>query len=269
LAHYFPSPAPPAPGQERRVSDTPSLKGRIALVTGASRGIGYEVALGLAKAGAQVIVTARTQGGLEELDDAILAATGEHATLVPMDLTDGESIDRLGAAIYERWGRLDILISNAGELGLITPLAHLDPEIWDRAVAVNMTATWRLIRSLDPLLRRSDDARAIFMTTGVASKPQAFWGAYVATKAGMEAIVRTYADETDNTPIRCTLVSPGPMRTRMRMAAFPGEDPADLPPPENIVPMMLELVTRPQPDAKVEMVRYPEWAKARAEGEKG
>ncbi|WP_158915980.1 SDR family NAD(P)-dependent oxidoreductase [Caulobacter sp. S45] len=239
------------------------LAGRVALVTGASRGIGYEIALGLAKAGAHVIATARTQGGLEELDDAILAATGERATLVPVNITDGAAIDRLGAAIYERWKRLDILISNAGDLGLITPLAHLDPKVWERSLAVNMTATYRLVRSMDPLLRLAPAARAIFMSTGVASKPQAFWGAYAATKAGMEAIVRTYADETDNTPIRCILLSPGPMRTRMRMQAFPGEDPNDLTPPDAIVPLVLELVTGEREDPKVEFVRYPEWAAKR------
>jgi NAD(P)-dependent dehydrogenase (short-subunit alcohol dehydrogenase family) len=252
------------------LSDTPAsastppesslLRSRLALVTGASRGIGYEIALGLAKAGAHVVATARTQGALEELDDAIVAATGENATLVPLDITDGQAVDRLGAAIYERWGRLDILVSNAGDLGLLTPLAHLDPKVWDRSLAVNMTATYRLVRSMDPLLRRSEGARAIFLTTGVASMPKAFWGAYAATKAGMEAIVRTYADETDNTPIRCILLSPGPMRTRMRMQAFPGEDPNDLTPPAEIVPLVIELVTEPRPDPKVEVVRYPDWA---------
>jgi NAD(P)-dependent dehydrogenase (short-subunit alcohol dehydrogenase family) len=245
------------------LSDTPSdlpLKGRLALVTGASRGIGYAIALGLAKAGAHVIASARTQGGLEELDDAILAATGERATLVPLNITDGAAVDRLGAAIFERWGKLDILISNAGDLGLLTPMAHLDPKVWDRSLAVNMTATYRLVRSMDPLLRRAEAARAIFLTTGVASEPKAFWGAYAATKAGMEAIVRTYADETDNTPIRCILLSPGPMRTRMRMQAFPGEDPDDLTPPDAIVPLVVELVTEPRPDPKVQTVRYPDWA---------
>ena len=218
------------------------LAGRIALVTGASRGIGYALALGLAQAGAHVVATARTQGGLEELDDAILAATGARATLVPHDIEDGDGIDRLGAALYERFGRLDILVSNAGELGLLTPVAHLDPPVWDRAVAVNMTATYRLIRSMDPLLRRSDAGRALFLTSGVAGAPRAFWGAYAATKAGMEALVRTYADEVEDTPIRCTLLGPGPMRTRMRKQAFPGEEAEDLTPPEALVPLVLELL---------------------------
>ena len=239
------------------------LAGRVALVTGASRGIGYAVALGLARAGAHLVVTARTQGGLEELDDAILAATGVHATLVPLDITDGDGIDRLGAAIYERWGRLDVLVSNAGELGLLTPLGHLDLKVWERAVAVNMTATWRLIRSMDPLLRRSEYGRAIFLTSRAAREPRAFWGTYGATKAGMEMLVRTYADETDATPVRCVLLDPGPVRTRMRMQAFPGEDPADLTPPEAIVPLVLELVAAPREDAAVETVSYPDWAAAR------
>ena len=223
------------------MSDPLPLAGRVALVTGASRGIGYAGALGLAQAGAHVIATARTQGGLVELDDAITAATGQGATLVPMDITDGDAIDKLGGAIFERWGRLDILVSNAGELGLLTPIGHLDPKIWDRAVAVNMTATYRLIRSVDPLLRKADAGRAIFLTSGAASLPRAFWGAYAATKAGMEALVRVYADEVEHTPVRCTLLSPGPMRTRMRMTAFPGEDPADLTPPEAIMPLVVEL----------------------------
>ena len=238
------------------------LVGRIALVTGASRGIGYALALGLAEAGAHVVATARTQGGLEELDDAIVAVTGANATLVPLDIEDGDGIDRLGAALYERFGRLDILVSNAGELGLLTPVAHLDPKVWERAVAVNLTATYRLIRSMDPLLRRAEAARAIFLTTGVATAPRAFWGAYAATKAGMEALVQTYADETDSTPIRCTLLSPGPLRTRMRMQAFPGEDPAELTPPEALIPLVLELASpgaEPPP-----RVGFPAWRNARA-----
>ena len=201
------------------------LSGRIALVTGASRGIGYGLALALAQAGAHVVATARTQGGLEALDDAVLAATGARATLVPFDIEDGDGVDRLGAALFERFRRLDVLISNAGQLGLLTPVAHLDPEVWSHAVAVNMTATYRLIRSLDPLLRQSDAGRAIFMTSAAAAAPRAFWGAYAATKAGMEALVQTYADEVETTAIRCTLLDPGPLRTRMRRQAFPGEDP--------------------------------------------
>jgi NAD(P)-dependent dehydrogenase (short-subunit alcohol dehydrogenase family) len=241
--------------------DAQPLAGRLALVTGASRGIGHATALALAQAGAHVIATARTQGGLEALDDAILKLTGAHATLVPADITDGDGLDRLGGAIFERWGKLDILVSNAGDLGLITPVGHLDPEVWDRAVAVNMTAVYRLIRSMDPLLRAADAGRAIFVTSTAAATPHAFWGPYAATKAGMEMLVKVYADEVEHTKLRCTLVNPGPMRTRMRMAAFPGEDPADLTPPEAIGPLMVELARGDL--APPGMVDYRLWAEGR------
>jgi NAD(P)-dependent dehydrogenase (short-subunit alcohol dehydrogenase family) len=243
--------------------NTKPLAGRLALVTGASRGIGHATALALAEAGAHVIALARTQGGLEELDDAIMNLTGEHATLVPADITDGDGLDRLGGALYERWGKLDILVSNAGELGLITPVGHLDPQVWDRAVAVNMTATYRLIRSMDPLLRQAEAGRAIFVTSTAAVEPHAFWGPYAATKAGMEMLARIYADEVEHLKVRCTLLNPGPMRTRMRMSAFPGEDPADLTPPEAIGPLMVELARGDlEPPERVD---YRDWAKARAD----
>jgi len=218
-----------------------SLNGRVALVTGASRGIGYACALALAKAGAHVIATARTQGGLEALDDEILKATGEHATLVPLDIKDGKGIDKLGGVIFQRWGKLDILVSAAGDLGLITPVAHIEPNTWDRAVAVNLTANYRLIRSMDPLLRAADAARAIFLTSGAAAAPRPFWSPYAVTKAGLEMLVGCYAEEVAHTPVRCALLNPGPMRTRMRAAAFPGEDPQDVTPPEAITPLVLEL----------------------------
>lgn len=239
----------------------PSFADRIVLVTGASRGIGYQAALAFAKAGAQVVAAARTQGALEALDDEITQATGRHATLVPVNLMDGEAIDRLGAAIYERWGRLDVLLANAGELGVVTPVAHLDPHVWDKAVTVNMTATYRLIRSMDPLLRRAEAGRAVFVTTGIAAKPRAFFGAYAASKAGMEALVRTYADEMESTAVRCALVNPGPMRTKMRAGAFPGEDPADLPPPEALTPLLLELA-RADWEPPPQVVHYKDWAAA-------
>ena len=239
------------------------LAGRIALVTGASRGIGRAVALGLAAAGAHVIATARTQGGLESLDDEIQAAGGDKATLVPMDLSDGAGIDQLGGAIHQRWGNLDILVHAAGELGLLTPVAHLEPKTWDRAVAINMTATYRLIRSLDPLFRQAEAARALFFTSGAVKKAPAFWGSYVATKAGLEALVRVYADETAHTPVRTALINPGPMRTRMRATAMPGEDPMTLPPPEAIVPMIVELA-RSDREPPVGVVDFAGWAEERA-----
>jgi NAD(P)-dependent dehydrogenase (short-subunit alcohol dehydrogenase family) len=217
------------------------FNGRVALVTGASRGIGYACALGLAKAGAHVIAVARTQGGLEALDDEIFQAVGAHATLVPLDLKDGAGIDALGGQIFQRWGKLDILISAAGDLGLITPIAHLEPNTWDRVMAVNLTANYRLIRSLDPLLRKAEAGRAIFLTSGAAAEPRAFWGPYAVSKAALEMLVGTYADETAHTQVRCALLNPGPMRTKMRAIAFPGEDPESLPPPDAIVPLVLEL----------------------------
>jgi NAD(P)-dependent dehydrogenase (short-subunit alcohol dehydrogenase family) len=223
------------------MSDDKPLADRIALVTGASRGIGRAAALGLAKAGAHVIATARTQGGLEALDDEIFAATGAHATLVPLDIRNGDGIDQLGGQIFERWARLDILVSSAGDLGQLTPTAHLEPRTFERAVAVNLTANFRLIRSLEPLLRRSPAGRAIFLTTGLAREPQPFFSAYGASKAGLDNLVAAWADEMAHTEVRAELLSPGPMRTRMRAAAFPGEDASALPPPEALVPDLVEL----------------------------
>jgi NAD(P)-dependent dehydrogenase (short-subunit alcohol dehydrogenase family) len=242
----------------------PVLEGRVAVVTGASRGIGYAAALELARAGAHVVAVARTEGGLTELDDEIRAATGASATLVPLDLKDGDGIDRLGAAIYQRWDKLDILVSAHGELGLITPVAHLEPPTWDRAVAVNMTANFRLLRSFDPLFRRAPAARAVFLTSGAAQEPRAFWGPYGATTAGMQHLVRTYADEVAHTPIRIALLNPGPTRTRMRAAAFPGEDPETLPAPAAIAPLIVELA-RPDKEPPQGVVSYRAWAGVEAQ----
>jgi len=242
-------------------SDAPSplaLSGRVALATGATRGIGRAIALGLARAGAHVIAVGRTQGALEELDDEILALTGEHATLVPLDITDGDGVDRLGAAIFERWGRLDILIAAAGVLGVTTPVPHMDPPVWDRVLAVNLTSNYRLIRSMDLLLRKAEAGRAVFLTSGAARRPRAFWGAYAASKAGLEALAATYADEVEHTPVRVAVVNPGPMRTKMRAAAFPGEDPQSLPAPDEIVPMILELVA-PGSDPRPQPVDFADW----------
>jgi NAD(P)-dependent dehydrogenase (short-subunit alcohol dehydrogenase family) len=217
------------------------LKDKIALVTGASRGIGRAAALDLAKAGAHVVAVARTQGGLEELDDEIRTATGESATLVPMDIADGGALDQLGYALYQRFGRLDILVHAAAILGPITPVAHIEPKAWDMVMATNLTASYRLIRTTEPLLRASEAARAIFVTSGVASKPRAFWGPYAASKAALENLVRTWADELETTKVRAAIVNPGPMRTRMRAEAMPGEDPMTLPDPSEIGPLFVEL----------------------------
>ena len=223
------------------MSSEKPLAGLIALVTGASRGIGRASAVALAQAGAHVIAVGRTQGALEELDDEIFAATGAHATLVPLDLTRGDDVDGLGRVIYDRWGKLDILVHAAGLLGALTPVSHLDPSVWDKTVAINLTGTYRLIRSLEPLFKRAAKARAIFLTTGLAVKPRAFWGVYAATKAGMESLVGCWADELEHTPIRAVLLSPGAMRTRMRAQAYPGEDPQTLPDPSQIGPLVVEL----------------------------
>ena len=244
-------------------SPSPLLSGRVALVTGATRGIGRAIAFGLAREGAHVIAVGRTQGALEELDDQILAATGERATLVPMDIASGPGVDQLGRAVFDRWGRLDILIAAAGVLGVTTPVPHMDPEVWDKVMAVNLTANYRLIRSLDPLLRAAPAGRAVFLTSGAARRPRAFWGAYAASKAGLDALAIAYADEVEHTPVRVAVVNPGPMRTRMRAAAFPGEDPMTLPAPEEIVPMILELV-QPGSDPKPQPIDFPEWKAAQA-----
>jgi NAD(P)-dependent dehydrogenase (short-subunit alcohol dehydrogenase family) len=229
------------------MSEVPRPAGRVALVTGASRGIGRAATLALTAAGVHVIALARTQGALEELDDeaSALAPGGESPiTLVPCDLKDFAALDRLGEAIFRRWGRLDVLLGNAGVLGPITPLHHVDVRAWDEVVAVNLTANWRLIRSLDPLLRASAAGRVVFVTSAITSltEPRAYWGPYAATKAGLDALARTYAAETKNTSnIKVMLVNPGRMRTRMRQAAMPGEDPETLPPPETLAPKLVEI----------------------------
>lgn len=219
------------------------LSGRLALVTGASRGIGRAVALELARQGAHVIALARTQGALEKLDDEIRALGGE-ATLAPCDIKDYDALDRLGGAIFQRWGKLDIFVGNAGILGPITPLSHLDPKQWDDVMAVNVTANWRLIRSLDALLRASEAGRVALMSSGAGNKTQfaPYWGAYAASKAAVDALVRTYAAETVNTSaVKVMAVNPGPLRTRMRASAMPGEDPMTLKTPEDIAPKIAEL----------------------------
>jgi len=207
------------------------LAGRIALVTGASRGLGAAAALAFAREGAHVIAVARTVGGLEALDDRIRQAGGA-ATLVPLDVTDGPGIDRLGAALYERFGKLDVLLGNAALLGTLSPIGHIDPAIFEQVMAVNVTANWRLIRSLDPLLQRSDAGRAIFVTSGIARRTVPYWSAYAASKAALDTLVGTYAAEVAHTAVRVNLYNPGPMRTGMRKDAFPGENPESLPLPD-------------------------------------
>ncbi len=224
-------------------SDQKPLRDRVALVTGASRGIGRATALALAAAGAHVVALARTQGALEELDDAI-KAVGSSATLVPCDITDFPALDRLGQALAARWHRLDAFVGNAGMLGPLTPLAQLDPKQWDKIVAANVTANLRLIRALDPLLRAADAGRVVLLSSGAAHRAdlKAYWGPYAITKGAVDTIVRTYAAETVNvSAIRVMAVNPGPLRTRMRAQAMPGEDPATLRTPEELAPKIVEL----------------------------
>ena len=211
-------------------SDKP-LADKIALVTGASRGIGAAAALLLAQAGAHIVAVARTVGGLEELDDKIKAAGGS-ATLVPLDMKDSEGIARLALALNERYQRLDVLLGNAGVLGVLSPLDHYQPPDWDDMMAVNVTANWQLIRCMNVLLQRSSAGRAVFMTSGVAHYARPYWGPYAASKAALEEMVRTYAAECANTNVRANLFAPGPTRTRMYLSAFPGIDPETLPTPE-------------------------------------
>jgi len=217
------------------------LEGRIALVTGASRGIGRAVAERFAREGAHVIAIARTQGGLEELDDQIKQDTGENATLVPLDIRDYDAIDKVGAALFERFGRLDIMVANAGLLGVLGPIHHTKPKVWDDVLSVNLTSAWRMTRSFDPLLRTSDSGRAIYVTSSVGHNPRAFWSAYAVSKAGLEMMAKTYAEETLKTNIRVNIINPGATRTGMRAAAMPGEDAETLKTPESIAHVFVNL----------------------------
>lgn len=218
------------------------LEGRIALITGASRGIGAAVAKRFAAEGAHLILTARTVGGLEEVDDAVRAAGGK-ATLVPADLLAMDQIDQMGAAVHQRFGRLDILVGNAATLGILSPVAHVKPDVWEEAFALNVTVNYRLIRSFDPLLRLSDAGRAIFVSSGAARSAKPYWGPYSASKAALESLVRTYAGEIASTSVCANILSPGAVRTSMRAQAFPGEDPQRLASPDSITDAFVELAS--------------------------
>ncbi|KJC52061.1 SDR family NAD(P)-dependent oxidoreductase [Bradyrhizobium sp. LTSP857] len=219
---------------------TKPLANRIALVTGASRGIGFATAKALAKAGAHIVATARTQGGLEELDDEI-QKNGGSATLVPLNLTDSDGIARLGAGLHERYGKLDILVGNAGVLGPSSPVGHIELKTFNDVMAVNVSANFQLIRCMEPLLKQSDAGRAVFITSGAANKATAYVSPYAASKAALETLARAWAQETANTKLRVNLFNPGPVRTRMRATLMPGEDPATLETPEQIAEFIVPM----------------------------
>ncbi len=220
----------------------PRFDGKVALVTGASRGIGRAIAKALALQGAHIIALARTKGGLEEFDDE-LKALGASSSLLRLDLRDNAQIDSLGPSLYQRWQRLDIFVGNAGILGPLSPLGHISEADWSQVLAINVTANWRLLRTLDPLLRLAPAARVLFVTSGAARNCRAYWGPYSVSKAALEALAKTYANEVQSTPVRVNLLDPGPISTRMRRQAFPGEDQNSLSPPEAVVPLALSLLT--------------------------
>ena len=230
------------------MADSPRFANRIALVTGAPRGIGRAVAVVLARECAHVVLLARTTGGLEEVDDEIRGFGGT-ATLVSLDLRKADKVDALGPTLYQRWGKLDILVANAGVLGPLSPLPHITADAWNEVIDINLTANWRLIRTLDPLLRRADAARAVFVSSGAALAKNAYWGPYSVSKAGLEAWVKTYAHEVASTPIKVNILNPGPVRTGMRARAFPGENPETLPAPEDLLPLFLDLVDAGQSES--------------------
>jgi NAD(P)-dependent dehydrogenase (short-subunit alcohol dehydrogenase family) len=217
------------------------LSGRVALVTGASRGLGAAIAVALGAAGAQVVATGRNAGGLEETDDAIRAAGGLPAGLVPLDLRKGDEVDMLGPTIAQRFGQLDIVIGNAGVLGRLGPITHLPAKDWAEVLAVNLTANWHLMRTTEPLLRASDAGRAVFVTSGRAARPKAYWGPYGASKAALEHLVVTWAQELATSPAKANVFDPGIVRTRMRAAAMPGEDPMTVPTPAEVAAKLLPL----------------------------
>ncbi len=238
----------------------PDFTGKTALVTGASRGIGRSIALGLAKAGAHVLALARTAGALEELDDEIRAAGGK-ASLIPMDLVSGDGIEQLAGALKDRFPALDILVLNAGSLGELAPVPDIDPKVWTHTLDLNVTANWRLLRALDPMLRQSADARVVGLSSRVGGEaPKAFWGSYAVTKAAFDMLLRTYAEETAKTKVHVSLISPGPMRTDMRKLAMPGEDPQTLPVPDELLPLVFHVLTREERDPL--RISFKEWSGA-------
>ncbi|MEM7173490.1 MAG: SDR family NAD(P)-dependent oxidoreductase [Pseudomonadota bacterium] len=221
----------------------PSLEGRIALVTGASRGIGRAVAEAFAAQGAQLILLARTVGALEEVDDHVRSLGAPQPLLVPHDLRKLDELDHLGASLHQRYGRLDILVANAGELGALSPIAHTQPKVWEDVMTINLTANYRLIRSLDPLLRQSQAARAIFVSDPIADHPQAYWGAYAAAKSALQTLVMCYAAESAKSSVSANLVCPSPCDTTLRNKAFPGEDPGGLKKPSELTELFLRLAS--------------------------
>ena len=235
------------------------LDGKVALITGASRGIGAAIARGLAANGIHVILIARTIGALEEIDDEITISGGS-STLVPLDLLDFPAIERLGATIFERLGKMDILISNAAMLGKLTPLHHYDPSTWDNVINLNLIANQRLIRSFDPLLRQSSHGRAIFLSATVARVATPYWGAYATSKSGLEMMIQVYAKETEKTNLKVNIVDPGITKTSLRASAFPGEDPSKLKSPKSLVPLFLKLCSA-ENQAHGQLIKYDEYDK--------
>ena len=239
------------------------LSGKIALITGASRGLGRAASLALAREGAHVIICGRTTGALEELDDDIVKAGGS-ATILVQDLRNGDTLDQLGPSLYQRWQHLDIFVANAAILGALSPLAHVTADGWASVVETNLSANWRLIRTLDPLLQKSEAGRVIFVTSRAAHGKNAYWGPYAVAKAGLEALATTYAAEVETTLIRVSILDPGGIRTGMRSKAFPGEDPMTLPTPDDVAPLVVNLAL-PSSTVHGTVVRYREWVKAGAQ----
>lgn len=238
---------------------TDTLKDRLILITGASRGIGFATSIALAKAGAHVIALARTVGGLEELDDQI-KANGGTATLIPADITDGDGMARLQPALLERFGKLDGFIANAGILGELSPVPDIAEKVWDNVMEANLKANWRLIAALDPMLRQSDAGRVVFLSSGVARSHRSYWAPYSISKAALEAMALTYAAECENTEIKVNLCNPGATRTAMRAAAMPGEDASQLPSPEKVAALLTKMVA-PEWQKNGELVAFKDWEK--------